>query len=293
MKYTCQSEYLPIQDVFVRRVSDTFISDAKIAREWKSLNYLGKPNLEKAQQEYQNFLQLFDAAQINTISMLRDDSLSMDAMYCRDAAIATDHGMILCNMGKVARRSEPQAHRLVYEAAGIHILGTIAAPGTLEGGDVAWLDRNTLAVGLTYRTNEAGIGQLKNLLEPYGIEVIVVDLPHYRGKSDVFHLMSIFSPVDQDLAVVYSPLMPIRFRNLLIERGIGLVEVPETEFDSMGCNVLAIAPRKCIMVAGNPLTVAALQQAGCEVLSYSGEEISVKGGGGPTCLTRPWKRRLP
>ncbi len=293
MKYTCQSEYLPMHEVFVHPVSDAFISDAKIAREWKSLNYLGRPDLEKAQQEYQGFLRLFDTARTNIISMPQDDALSLDAMYCRDAAIATDHGMILCNMGKVARMSEPQAHRAVYEAAGIPILGTIAAPGTLEGGDVAWLDRNTLAVGLTYRTNEAGIAQLKNLLAPHGIEVMVVDLPHYRGKSDVFHLMSIFSPVDRDLAVVYSPLMPIRFRNQLLERGFGLVEVPATEFDSMGCNVLAIAPRKCIMVSGNPSTMAALQQEGCEVLSYSGEEISVKGGGGPTCLTRPWKRRLP
>ena len=293
MKYTTHSEYLSLYEVLVKPVANAFIKDDKIDSEWKSLNYLGRPDLEKAQQEYQGFLRLFDTARTNIISMPQDDALSLDAMYCRDAAIATDHGMILCNMGKVARMLEPQAHRAVYEAAGIPILGTIAAPGTLEGGDVAWLDRNTLAVGLTYRTNEAGIAQLKNLLAPHGIEVMVVDLPHYRGKGDVFHLMSIFSPVDRDLAVVYSPLMPIRFRNHLIARGFGLVEVPESEFDSMGCNVLAIAPRKCIMVSGNPLTMAALQKAGCEVLSYSGEEISVKGGGGPTCLTRPWKRRLP
>jgi N-dimethylarginine dimethylaminohydrolase len=122
--------------------------------------------------------------------------------------------------------------------------------------------------------------------------VITVDLPHYKGVEDVFHLMSIFSPVDKDLAVVYSPLMPIRFRNLLLEMNYKLVEVPKEEFESMGCNVLAIGPRKCVMVEGNPKTRQALEKAGCEVLVYSGKEISVKGGGGPTCLTRPLLRSI-
>ena len=126
-----------------------------------------------------------------------------------------------------------------------------------------------------------------------GIDVVVADLPHYRGVEDVFHLMSILSPVDKDLAVVYSPLMPIRFRNLLLDMGYELVEVPDTEFESMGCNVLAVGPRKCIMVSGNPITRNALEAAGCEVTTYKGGEISVKGGGGPTCLTRPLHRFLP
>jgi len=128
------------------------------------------------------------------------------------------------------------------------------------------------------------------LLEPKGISIIVVELPHYKGPSDVFHLMSILSPVDKDLAVVYSPLMPIKFRNHLLERGYTLVEVPDAEFESMGCNVLAVAPRQCIMVEGNPITQQGLEQAGCKVTTYKGAEISVMGGGGPTCLTRPMLR---
>jgi N-dimethylarginine dimethylaminohydrolase len=146
-------------------------------------------------------------------------------------------------------------------------------------------------VGHSYRTNASGIAQLKALLEPKGIEVIVVDLPHFRGPSDVFHLMSILSPVDADLAVVYSPLMPVSFRNYLLDRGFDLVEVPEAELDSLGSNVLATAPRTCIMARGNPRTEAALKQAGCRVATYEGSEISLKGGGGPTCLTRPYQRR--
>ena len=84
--------------------------------------------------------------------------------------------------------------------------------------------------------------------------------------------------------------MPIVFRNYLLGRGYELVEVPDEEFDSMGCNVLALAPRICLMVDGNPKTRAALEKAGCKVYVYQGNEISVKGGGGPTCLTRPLQR---
>ena len=129
-------------------------------------------------------------------------------------------------------------------------------------------------------------------MHPKEIEVIVVELPHYKGKEDVFHLMSILSPIDKNLAVVYSPLMPIKFRNELLLRGFQLIEVPDGEFESMGCNVLAVAPRDCLMVDGNPITKKLLENAGCQVFSYKGNEISVKGGGGPTCLTRPMQRKL-
>ena len=132
---------------------------------------------------------------------------------------------------------------------------------------------------------------MKEFLEPRGVKVVTVELPHYKGPSDVFHLMSIFSPVDTKIAVVYSPLMPIYFRNELISKGYHLVEVPDEEFDSMGCNVLAIAPKKCVMLDGNPITERGLIEAGCEVLTYKGDHISVMGGGGPTCLTRPLVRR--
>ena len=199
-------------------------------------------------------------------------------------------GIIICNMGKAGRINEPKAQLKEYQQKNIPILGVIQSPGTLEGGDVAWLDKKTLAVGHTYRTNEEGIKQLKELLEPKGVDVLVAELPHYKGKEDVFHLMSILSPVDKDLAVVYSPLMPIKFRNELLKRGFQLIEVPESEFESMGCNVLAISPRNCVMVEGNPITKKLLQNAGCKVTTYEGNEISVKGGGGPTCLTRPLVR---
>src|SRR5688500_17221600 len=104
------------------------------------------------------------------------------------------------------------------------------------------------------------------------------------------HLMSLLSPVDHDLAVVYSRLLPVPFREWLRDRGIHFVEVPDAEFESMGANVLALAPRRAVVLTGNPRTRAALERCGVEVVEYDGSEISIKGAGGPTCLTRPLRR---
>ena len=177
--------------------------------------------------------------------------------------------------------------RAYYEALGVTVLGAIVGDGLLEGGDFLWLDDATCAVADGYRTNPEGIRQLRDILGA-GIHVEAVALPHHRGPDACLHLMSFISPLDRDLALVFSPLMPVPFRNWLLERGIGLVEVPDEEFEAtMGCNVLALAPRKCLAIDGNPVTRARLEAAGCEVVAYKGREISLKGGGGPTCLTRP------
>ncbi len=290
MHLTAHSEYGKLRKLCIKPAAHAFISDGHMDRHWQDLNYLGKPDMAEALTEYAAFESILKAHGAEVLHFPENPDVNMDSIYCRDASIATDRGIILCNMGKEGRKQEPAAGRQAYEAMGFTILGEITGPGTVEGGDLAWLDEKTLAVGHTYRTNPEGIRQLKAFLEPQGVEVITVPLPHYKGPSDVFHLMSILSPVDKDLAVVYSPLMPIPFRQLLIERGVGLVEVPDGEFDSMGCNVLAMGPRNCLMVAGNPITRGRLKEAGCTVTEYKGEEISVKGGGGPTCLTRPLMR---
>ncbi len=289
---TCHSEFGTIQSLWIKPAVNAFINQETLHAQWEELNYLGEPVYSETLKEYKAFQYHFIKEDLELHSFQADDSVMMDSIYCRDAAIATDYGMIICNMGKGGRINEPKVQAEAYRTAGIKIIGTITAPGTLEGGDVAWLDQKTLAVGHTYRTNPEGIRQLEALLTPKGIEVITVALPHYKGLSDVFHLMSILSPVDKDLAVVYSPLMPIKFRDLLINRGFSFVEVPEEEFESMGCNVLALSPRECLMVDGNQITKSRLERAGCKVKTYSGTEISVKGGGGPTCLTRPMLREI-
>jgi|TARA_B110000879_G_scaffold182698_1_gene240869 N-dimethylarginine dimethylaminohydrolase len=292
MKETHHSEYLKLASVYIKSAENSFRSEKQLSEQWQELQFLSKPNFEQSLKEYNSFHLYFTNKNIETRFFPVDEKTWIDSIYCRDASIATDFGMIICNMGKKRRVYEPKAQLEAYQQNTLEILGEITFPGTLEGGDVAWLDQNTLAVGHTYRTNEAGIDQLKALLHPKGIEVVVVELPHYKGKEDVFHLMSILSPVDKNLAVVYSPLMPIKFRNELLGRGFQLIEVPEEEFESMGCNVLAVSPRDCLMVDGNPITKKLLEEAGCQVIAYKGNEISVKGGGGPTCLTRPMKRTL-
>ena len=189
--------------------------------------------------------------------------------------------------GFVPRQTEPGAQEAFFQSLGIPVHGAVTGEGRVEGGDVIWIDQRTLAVGRGYRTNDEGIRQLGELLGECIDELIVVPLPHWRGPGDVFHLMSMISPIDHDLALVYSSLLPVPFREALLSRGIELVEVPDAEYGSMACNVLAVAPRKCIMLAGNPVTKARLEDAGAEVSVFEGEEICFKGAGGPTCLTRP------
>lgn len=290
---TSHAEYGPIRTLILKRPEAAFVSTSVLAGQWKALNFAAEPDLERARREYADFEKMvLGAMPPHVVYLPVEPEVTIDSIYCRDAVLATDFGLIVLNMGKPARAGEPLAIRKAAEAAGFPILGEIRAPGTVEGGDCCWLDPKTLAVGHSYRTNESGIIQLRQLLDPIGLSVAVVPLPHYRGTGDVFHLMSIISPVDRDVAVVYSSLMPIMFRNVLLAMGYQLVEVPAEEFDTMGCNVLSIGARKCLMIKGNPITKERLQKAGCEVVAYDGNEISLKGGGGPTCLTRPIQRLI-
>jgi N-dimethylarginine dimethylaminohydrolase len=287
------SDIGPWTRIIVAPAQTAFESDAKIAREWRALNFTAAPDFARAVAQHDRFVELLRTSgatiESSPHSALRTthSALSIDAIYVRDASVMCARGAILCRMGKPARAGEPDALAHTYRALGIPILGTIEAPGKLEGGDVTWLGPRLVAVGRGYRSNDEGIRQLRMLLGDSVDEVITVPLPHYRGPGDVFHLMSIISPVAQDMAVVYSPLMPVPFRERLLDLGYSLVEVPDEEFDSMGANVFALSPRRCLMVDGNPKTRAALEHAGAEVLVYDGSEISLKGGGGPTCLTRP------
>ncbi len=214
-----------------------------------------------------------------------------DAIYAYDPVLMTDKGAILLRPGKVGRRAEPEAVGADLSAAGVPIEGRLTDPATAEGGDMFWLDPSTLLVGRGYRTNDAGIEQLRALLAPRGAQVVAFDLPHLDGPRACLHLMSFISPLDRDLAVVYLPLMPVRLVQLLQARGVGFVEVPEEEFGSMGPNVLALGPRRALALDGNPETRRRMEAAGVEVLVYEGSDISRKGDGGPTCLTRPLERR--
>lgn len=289
MGSTFQSEYGELQSVLLKHPRDAFRQQVDIDNTWQELHYTSRPDFNRALEEYDQFVDIFKRHGIQTLFLEENSNTGLDSIYVRDASIAADQGMLICNMGKAQRQEEPDQQLQYYLRNGQSILGSFQGTATIEGGDVAWLDQETLAVARGYRTNDEGILQLKALLKNTA-EVVVMAAPHYKGPTDVFHLMSVLSPVDKDLAVVYSPLMTVPFRELLIARGINFVEVPDEEFDSLGCNILAIAPRVCVMAKGNPITRSRLEQAGVEVIEFVSNEICLKGNGGPTCLTRPLRR---
>lgn len=222
-----------------------------------------------------------------------DDRLA-DSVFTHDPSLMTDHGAIILSMGKALRRAEPGLHEAAYIGMGIPILGRIDDPGQVEGGDCVWVDATTLAVGRGVRTNQDGIQQLSNLLSPKGISVFGFDLPLWHGEEACLHLMSVISPLADDLALVYAPLLPAAFYQLLRARGIKLVEGDADEFfasNGLSLNVLPTAPRQVIAVAGFPRTAAAMQAAGCVVSTFEADALCIACEGGPTCLTRPVLRQ--
>jgi len=279
-----------IKRVLVKHPKDAYQNQLKIDGESKKLNYLGKPDYKKASSDYDQLINFFESNSIDIHYLPFDKETSLDSIYTHDPCIVSNGGVILSNMGKKDRQAEPSAIASYFNSINVPILGQIKSPGTLEGGDVVWIDERTVAVGEGYRTNAEGIRQLKSLLKNNVDKVITVPLPHWTGPADCLHLMSNVSPIDHDLYLVYSRLLPVPFREYLLKREIKLIEVPDEEYNSMGCNVLAIAPRKVIMINKNPITQQRLEAENVEVQTYDGSEISIKGSGGPTCLTRPFMR---
>ncbi len=279
----------PLKKVAVRRPQEAFVSDAKIDAEWKDLNFHSRPDLGNARDEFEQVDRLLKSTGADVIHLPGGEGLTLDSLYTHDALVVTPRGLVRPRMGKPQRRNEAAINGAALEKLGLPIAGDITGDGKLEGGDLVWLDRHTLLAGVGYRTNVEGCRQLQKLCGD-DVEVLWFDMPHYKGRTDVFHLMSTLSPLDKDLAVVYLPLMAARLVEILEHRGIGFVHVPDAEFDTMGCNVLALGPRHAMSVAGNPETVKRMQAAGVKVEVINGTDICRKGEGGPTCMTRPLVR---
>lgn len=221
-----------------------------------------------------------------------DDGLA-DSMFVFDPSFMTPAGALLLRPGKLLRRPEAALHAALYERLGVPVLGAIEPPGMAEGGDLMWLDDRTLAAARTFRTNQAGIDQLRAILDPQGIDVRVFDLPMWQGSAACLHLLSVISPLDRDLALVYPRLLPVALYRLLGERGIRCLEADDEEFEASGglsLNVLAVGPRQCIAVGGFPDTVRLMRDAGCEVTCFDADALCIPCEGGPTCLTLPlWR----
>ena len=255
---------------------------------WRAYEWRGEPEPVLMAEEHETFRGLLADAGAEVVLAETPHGPDPDAIYAYDPAIVADAGAVLLRPGKEGRRGEPDAMAVDLVEAGVPIAGRLEAPALAEGGDTVWLDERTLLVGRGYRTNDAGISALAELLPD--VDVVWFDLPHHHGSGEVMHLMSLISPLDADLAVVYLPLMPVRLVEILREREIELVEAPDEEFASMGPNVLALAPRVALALEGNDETRRRMERAGVDVRVYRGDHISRLGDGGPTCLTRPLLR---
>jgi dimethylargininase len=255
---------------------------------WREYGWHSRPDVGKLAEEHEAFCNALAAGGAKVV--LADTPLPTDpdAIYVFDPAIVSDSGAIVLRPGKAGRLMEADAIAADFEHAGVPIAARLEAPASADGGDTIWLDESTLLVGRGYRTNDDGIHALRAALP--GVDVLAFDLPHLHGSEVVLHLLSLLSPLDDDLVVAYLPLLPVRLVQLLEDREIRIVEVPDDEFETMGPNVLALAPRVALALEGNEETSKRLERAGVDVSVYRGNEISRKGDGGPTCLTRPLLR---
>jgi N-dimethylarginine dimethylaminohydrolase len=282
-----QSMVAPLRRVIVKRPEEAFENAETIAQQWAGLGYLRPPDFRLACEEHARLVALLRASGAEVLELPADPRTGLDSLYAHDPVLISDSGAIVFQMGKNARRGEGPAYADSLKRWGVPILGVVEGEGTAEAGDMIWLDRRTLLVGRGFRTNAVGLQALTELLEPKGVQVIPVPLPYFNGPQDVLHLMSFMSLLDNNLAVIYRRLLPVPLFELLTARGIQFVDVPDEEYDSMACNVLALSPRNVLMIRGNPITRSRLEAAGCKVSEFDGREICVPGSGGPTCLTRP------
>jgi dimethylargininase len=282
--FGAQSMTAPLREVLVKRPGPAFGA----AFDDPAHGFLHACNLAIARAEHDRFVELL-ASLGPTVHVLDAETDSPDLVYTFDPLLVSDRGAIPLRPGKPNRLGEPEVLEAWTRAAGIPTAGRIEAPGTIEGGDTFWLRPDLLCIGRTLRTNDAGARQLAAIV---GGDVRIFDVPYWRGPAELIHLLSVISPVADDLAVVYLPLLPVGLWKLLRDLGIRLLEVPDEEFSTLGCNVLAVRPGVVIVADGNPRTQSALETAGCDVHAYPATEIGINGSGGPTCLTQPILRSV-
>jgi N-dimethylarginine dimethylaminohydrolase len=273
-----QTQVAPLRRVLVRAPGTVNLG------RWREHGWLAEPDAALAAKQHEAFCEILREAGAEVLFANADAVADPDAVYTCDPAIMSDRGALVLRPGKAVRRVESAAMAEDLGTLGVPVAFEMAEPATAEGGDTMWLDGRTLLVGRSYRTNDAGVRALRDALPE--VDVLAFDLPHLQGPDACLHLLSLLSPLDRDLVVAHVPQMPIRLLELLRERGVEIVEVPEEEFGTMGPNVLALAPRVALAVDGNPQTRRHMEGAGVEVLVYDGSDISHKGEGGPTCLTR-------
>jgi N-dimethylarginine dimethylaminohydrolase len=265
-------------------------SQPERAARWQELGFQHAPDFATAQSQHEALCRELETAGAEVVEMPPAPDLSLDAAYTHDASLATDHGLIVMRPGKPNRIAEGPRHRSFCETLDIPTLGTINPPGSTEAGDIVWLDPNTLLIGRGYRTNAAGIQQMRDLLSPKGVEVLTAPLPYGPGPSACLHLMSLISLLDERTALVDLPWLAVETVELLKARGFKFIEIDHSERETLACNVLALGNNRLLAIEENHKTNARLRQAGFDVRTFPAAELCINGSGGPTCLTRPLLR---
>jgi N-dimethylarginine dimethylaminohydrolase len=278
-RYGAQSMTAPLAEALVKRPGPAFGR----AYDDPAHGFLHPVDLDVARREHDAYVDALVrlGVVVHELGVETDDP---DLVYQFDPLLVGDRGAIPLRPGKANRAGEPAIVEAWLDERLVPVAGRIEAPGTLEGGDTFWLRPDLLCIGRTLRSNDAGARQLGEIV---GGDVRIFDVPYWKGPAELIHLLSVISPVADDLAVVYLPLLPVGLWDLLADCGIRMIAVPDEEFATLGCNVLAVRPGVLVMAEGNPLTQRALEAAGCEVHLYPAREIGINGSGGPTCLSRP------
>ena len=291
IKYGLNSNVSTLKTVLLKDPEAAFKSQKIIDLQWENLNFIEKPDYKKSIIQYEKFVDILNDNNVEILYIPEDEKTSLDSIYTHDPMFMTPNGAVIGNMGKKQREPETSMMKNYLAEIGIPIFGEIDNEGTLEGGDVIWVNDKTAAVGLTYRTNNKGINQLRKILSSISVDLICVDLPHWNGPVDVLHLMSLISPLKDDLFLIYEKLLPIGFLKLLNNLDIKTISIADEDYDSLGCNVLPLSTTKCLITSGNDKTFKIIEENGIEVIEFQASEICYKGSGGPTCLTRPIYRK--
>ena len=253
-------------------------------------NYGNSFDPNKIDRNYSSFTKILTDLDVKILWMTCENNEIADSIFTYDASFMTSKGAILLSPGKPLRKGEEKIHEAFYKKNNIPIIGKLSGSAIAEGGDMFWLDNETLVIGKGFRTNQQGIDQIKGVMNTYNVKVVPFDLPFFRGPESCLHMMSLISLVDEKKALIYNSLLPIGLVQLLEKKGYNLIKAPEDEFissEGLNINVLAIKPGECVMISGFPKTKKALERSGVNVHTFEGNSLCIGCEGGPTCLTRP------
>ncbi|RDU25057.1 dimethylarginine dimethylaminohydrolase family protein [Anaerosacchariphilus polymeriproducens] len=250
----------------------------EIAKKWKS----SVLDSEKMLREHEALVNAYKQAGVE-IEFLEADPKRPNSVFARDFGGCVKEGYILGRFKLPIRELEQIDYKNKMKMLEIPMIAQVKE-GCFEGGDFAFLNEKTIAIGMADRSNERGVEEIQKQLLPYGYDVIPVPL-----KSEYLHLDMCFNLVDDHLAVAYKEGLPEYFQKYLRKMDIKLVCVPEETIFYHSCNLQSLGCHRVLSLKHNEVVNEALSKEGMEVIPLDITEI-LKAGGGPHCMTFPlWR----